>query len=51
MEKKLPLKSKPQIEKHYKCYRCGYVSKEKIKYCPKCIEKGIEILMLDLMDK
>lgn len=44
------LKPRPKTEQHFKCYRCGYTSDKKSKYCPKCIEDGFQINMIILME-
>ncbi len=34
-----------------KCYRCGHISKVKIKYCTNCVEDGFQIRMIKIMEK
>ena len=42
--------SKPKVQQEIKCYRCGYISKVKMKHCPKCIEDGFKIRMIKIME-
>lgn len=34
-----------------KCYRCGYISDEFTKYCPRCEEDELQILMQPYIEK
>lgn len=43
------LKPKPK-EPIYKCYKCGSMSDQNVKYCPQCLENGFKIKMIINME-
>lgn len=47
MKNILRSKEKDKPKKLYKCYKCGMITDEKTDYCPKCIEDGFNIKMID----
>jgi len=48
MKKKKETADKEEI---FKCYRCGYISDEFTKYCPRCEEEELQILMQPYIEK
>lgn len=47
---KFILKTKTKEKERFKCYRCGYISLKKLKYCPECEKEGFNIQMIKILD-
>ncbi len=50
------MKKKKEVEKTkpkeiFKCYKCGFITDDKTKYCPQCLQEELQILMQPLIEK
>ncbi len=50
MKKKKATEIKKQKEL-LKCYKCGFITEEEIKYCPQCLLNDLQILMQPFIEK